>query len=128
MNPLIVVCLLKKMFWGIYDGEFDLPFEETVDYIHNNYAEKIWVNEEASADLSVLTETEKKDIIKHAKEEAQNWSNLDIYNSHARYKGIPEIKQQIKRIFGVINNKLHEELKTNEGRVGLDDEGNFYEE
>lgn len=102
----------EKIFWGIYDDEFDLPFEKTVAYINNKYAEKIWADEEDDADLSVLTETEKSDIVEHAKEEAQNWNNLDIFNSHARYKSIPEIKQQIESIFGVVNNKLHEELET----------------
>ena len=97
----------EEIFWGIYDNEFDLPFKKTAAYIDNKYAEKIWADEEDDGDLSVLTETEKSDIVEHAKEEAQNWDNLDIFNSHARYKTITEIKQQIKSIFGVVNNKLY---------------------
>lgn len=97
----------ETIFWGIYDNEFDLPFDKTVEYIHEKYADKIWQDENADGDLSVLTDEEKQDIIEFAKDEALNWDSIDIYNSHARYKSDQAINDQLEKYFGIKNTKMY---------------------
>lgn len=103
----------EEFFWGVYDNEYDLPFKDTIDYINDKYGSKVWVETEDNPNPNGkplnLSEKEQIDIFKHAMEEAKYWDNLDIYNSHARYKSISEINDQLKRIFGIQNKKLHEE-------------------
>lgn len=96
------------IFWGIYDDEYDLPFTKTIDYIGEKYGDKIWDESGDNADLSKLSSSEQRDIIEFAKKEALSWTNMDIFNSHARYKSKTEINNQLQRIFGIKNRNLHD--------------------
>lgn len=97
----------ETIFWGIYDNEFDLPFNHTLEYIEKYYSSKIW-GENEYANLENLSPEEKRDIIEFAKKEALNWDNMDLYNSHARYKSTEEINNQLYRFFGIENERIHD--------------------
>ena len=102
------------IFWGIYANEYDLPFDKTVEYIEKKYGDKIWETPTSDGDTSVLSNAERNDIINFAKNEAKNWNQLDIMNSHARYTPVDKINEKLLRIFGIKNTKIHDNKNESE--------------
>lgn len=97
----------EKIMGAIYENDYDLPsFDNTIDLI-----EKLWsknYSEYDGWDEFEFNKQELNQIYESAKKEALEWDNMDVYNSHARYRDTDDINRDLKSLFGIKNTKIHD--------------------